>query len=570
MLIFILHVIFCFLSGLITFGLGIFVYTKNPESSTNRLFLAVMLAATYWAFGEFFIWTSGGYDGSLFWLRASALWPFAVVLTFHFVLDFTRHAFARPENSWFLISTLYIPATIFSLFGILTDLTFTIGFQPDIGYIYMAARDSPVYQLESLYVVLLMIWAAYATCISWRNSKPGKIRRQNRLVFLSIMIVIFFGAISGIILPYYQIATPNFVFIGIVIFSLIITYASLRYGLFTLSPETAAREIIQLMPDGMILADRQGRIITANVSAGQIFGVPEHELPGKPVAAYLKDPDCTSIRQTLLDKHEILDYEAVIGPRNEISVSIAGSVITDPAGEPAGFILMIRDITSRKESEKALLDANKKISLLNQLTRHDISNLVTALGGYLVLIQEKKHDPDEESFLAVSLGIVEKITRHLQFSREYQEIGTNQPVWQSLKTMVDRAARDLLPGNVAITSTIPPLEIRTDPLAIKAFYNIFENAIRHGKKVTSIRVMTEIPSSELIIVIEDDGIGIPDADKEHIFRYDFGKNTGLGLALSRDILLVTGITITETGIPDNGARFEIHVPTTGWRYGSSS
>ncbi|PKL57911.1 MAG: sensor histidine kinase, partial [Methanomicrobiales archaeon HGW-Methanomicrobiales-5] len=40
----------------------------------------------------------------------------------------------------------------------------------------------------------------------------------------------------------------------------------------------------------------------------------------------------------------------------------------------------------------------------------------------------------------------------------------------------------------------------------------------------------------------------------------FGKHTGLGLFLSREILSITGISITETGTPDKGVRFEIHVP----------
>lgn len=45
----------------------------------------------------------------------------------------------------------------------------------------------------------------------------------------------------------------------------------------------------------------------------------------------------------------------------------------------------------------------------------------------------------------------------------------------------------------------------------------------------------------------------------------FGKNTGLGLALSRDILSLTGITIKETGTAGEGARFELLVPKGGWR-----
>jgi len=68
-----------------------------------------------------------------------------------------------------------------------------------------------------------------------------------------------------------------------------------------------------------------------------------------------------------------------------------------------------------------------------------------------------------------------------------------------------------------------------------------------------------------MIVCEDDGEGIVAAEKEKIFERGFGKNTGLGLALSMEILSITGITIHETGEPGKGARFEIRVPKGAWR-----
>jgi signal transduction histidine kinase len=62
------------------------------------------------------------------------------------------------------------------------------------------------------------------------------------------------------------------------------------------------------------------------------------------------------------------------------------------------------------------------------------------------------------------------------------------------------------------------------------------------------------------IVYTDDGIGIPTVDKANIFIRGFGKHTGLGMFLSREILGITGITIFETGEPGKGVCFEINVP----------
>jgi signal transduction histidine kinase len=68
------------------------------------------------------------------------------------------------------------------------------------------------------------------------------------------------------------------------------------------------------------------------------------------------------------------------------------------------------------------------------------------------------------------------------------------------------------------------------------------------------------PTVPILFVCEDDGDGIPVEDKERIFDWGFGKNTGFGLAISREILGITGITIRETGVPGKGARFEMAVP----------
>ncbi|MCX6689119.1 MAG: HAMP domain-containing sensor histidine kinase [Methanoregula sp.] len=82
----------------------------------------------------------------------------------------------------------------------------------------------------------------------------------------------------------------------------------------------------------------------------------------------------------------------------------------------------------------------------------------------------------------------------------------------------------------------------------------------------TIRVSSRESDRGLTIVCEDDGMGIPTEDKKRLFTKGFGKNTGLGLFLSREILAITGITITENGIPGKGARFEISVPKGAYRF----
>ena len=92
-----------------------------------------------------------------------------------------------------------------------------------------------------------------------------------------------------------------------------------------------------------------------------------------------------------------------------------------------------------------------------------------------------------------------------------------------------------------------------------------DNAVRYGDTITTIRFSVEKRSGDQIIVCEDDGVGVLAEEKEKIFERGFGKNTGLGLALSQEILEITGISIAENGEPGKGARFEMTVPKGAWR-----
>lgn len=557
--------LFCLLSAFITYGLGIAAYVKNPRSSVNRLFLLAMVAATYWGFCEFMIWQAGSAEGVTFWLKASSLWPFVIAFIIHFILTLTSQP-AFNKNHFLSLAVIYLPACVISLILFFTDWIFVVRFIPGTGYTYLPVKDSISYQGEAAYILLMMLYGAFVIFTFWQHATTKMVKKQAMLICTAIFTVIFFGFLSGILLPAFGIYIPNLVFIGIVIFSLFITVAIQKHELFILSPRTAVPDILRTMPDAMILADINGRIISANDATGKIFGLNEKELPGKMIGTCIPEPAFTQIRTAVLEKRSVIDMETVPAGTASGTISIAGSLVQDSYGEPAGMVLIVRDITDRKTVEKALRIAGEKISLLTRVTRHDINNLISALSGYLLLIKDNPVDPENATYISTSMQIVERIHQQLMFTREYQEIGAHQPVWQSLEQIVSRAIMDLSHDGIIIERKTAGVEILVDPLSVKVLYNLLENAIRHGEHITRIRITTQEQNDKALhIFVEDDGIGILAEDKERIFRYGYGKNTGLGLAISRDILSLTGITISETGIAGSGARFEIIVPHSAWR-----
>ena len=240
--------------------------------------------------------------------------------------------------------------------------------------------------------------------------------------------------------------------------------------------------------------------------------------------------------------------------------------IYDEHGNPVRAEGITSNITERKQAEEALHTANKKLTLLSSITRHDISNQLTALRGYLALLEQKQPDPTLNEYFQKVSTAAKRISAMIQFTKEYEAIGVHAPTWQDTRTLVDTAAKQALLGKVTVKNDLPAgAEVFADPLITKVYYTLMDNAARYGGKITTIRFSALESGDDHLLICEDDGDGVVAAEKEKIFERGFGKNTGLGLALSREILLITGITIRETGGPGQGARFEITVPKGAWR-----
>jgi signal transduction histidine kinase len=227
---------------------------------------------------------------------------------------------------------------------------------------------------------------------------------------------------------------------------------------------------------------------------------------------------------------------------------------------------VVRDITARKQAEEALRQVNKKLNLLSGITRHDINNQLFSLKAFLELSKESLGDAARTSeYILKEERAANAIERQIVFTEEYQDLGVKAPVWQSVDACIKRAQDSLPMRDVRVIMDSPDVEVFADPLFEKVFYNLIDNALRYGgQKMALIRITSQGTGPGLVISVEDDGVGISAEDKKQLFERGFGHHTGLGLFLSREILSITGITITETSEPGKGARFEILVPVGGY------
>lgn len=332
--------------------------------------------------------------------------------------------------------------------------------------------------------------------------------------------------------------------------------------------EKKYRSIFSTFIDLYYQTDIDGVIITLSPSCKTLTGWDPEDLIGHNVNEIYQIPDQRDdlVRQ-LLRNGSVHDYEIALknAEGRYVPVSVNCHIIYDDKNKPERIEGTLRDITDRKAAEQALVQANKKISMLNNITRHDILNQLSGLRTYLELSKADIHDPEILAYIQREEQAAEAIEEQIEFTRNYQDIGAQAPQWQGLLDQIKTARKQLNLSGVEVVSPVGSTELFSDPLIGKVFYNLMENSLRHGGNVTRMEFSMEKSGKDLILVYRDNGIGIAAEDKSRLFRKGFGKHTGLGLFLSKEILSITGILISENGIPGMGARFEIFVPYGMWR-----
>lgn len=250
-------------------------------------------------------------------------------------------------------------------------------------------------------------------------------------------------------------------------------------------------------------------------------------------------------------------------------LSVGEVVATDAWGRPIRMVGINQDITDFKLSQGALEEANKKLTILSSVTRHDILNQVQGLLWFSSEIEEQTRNYPGLCEAARRIGgIAGMIQNQLSFTHDYEDMGVKSPEWQQVEAIVRGAALAALPTEVHLKVKTGNLEVYADSMLRKVFYNLFENAVRHGGGITRVTVSFLTERGEGVLVIEDDGVGVSEEMKPYIFKRGYGQHTGFGLFLASEILGITGMKIQETGVEWEGARFEITLPGGVYRCGN--
>jgi signal transduction histidine kinase len=198
------------------------------------------------------------------------------------------------------------------------------------------------------------------------------------------------------------------------------------------------------------------------------------------------------------------------------------------------------------------------------LTRHDVGNKLMVIKSNIYLLKKQIGDnPKLAKYLEDIASAIKQSDEMFEFSRFYEKIGVERPSEIDVAQCFNQAVA-LLPnlGTIKIVNECQGLSVMADSLLKQLFYNFLDNSLKHGEKVTQVRLYFINEGDGVKLFYEDDGVGILEGNKPKLFHEGFttGKSTGLGLFLIKKMVEVYGWTITEEGEQGKGAKFTLTIP----------
>jgi PAS domain S-box-containing protein len=299
----------------------------------------------------------------------------------------------------------------------------------------------------------------------------------------------------------------------------------------------------------------------ANNAAVKLFGFSSiDELKGRQFSELFKDSSEAEASLALFNQGSFEDYENMFVRRDGTSFegSCSGAQICDVTGQTCFKMILLRDITALKVSEKRLAGYTKRLEKNNQtldqfayIISHDLKAPLRAISNLSTWIQEDAGptlSEENRSNLTMLRNRVTRLESMISGVLEYSKIGRVQVPKESVDVyaLVQEVVEMLAPPahiQVEVTDNLPVLETQRIML-VQVFSNLISNAIKYNDKALGIvRVYCSESEGGYQFVVEDNGPGIPSEFFEKIFMIfqtlqsrDKFESTGIGLTIIKRII----------------------------------
>lgn len=330
----------------------------------------------------------------------------------------------------------------------------------------------------------------------------------------------------------------------------------------------------QSMIEAVFLYDAQGRVIDLNEAALHLLGLSSREEALRPAADYpvllemrhadgrpVTAEDVASLRavrgETVVGHEEILCHKAT-GEERRITVNAAP--IHDETGRIAGAVLVAHDVTALRAAERI---KDEFISMAS----HELKTPLTPLKGFMQIISDMVTKADQGApldlarlrrYLRMTNGRVDRLIELVNTMLDMSRLQQGSFALEMAPADLVPLAAEVLAGFDSSDETLrgvqhrlildapAPVVARCDAHRIdQVVTNLVTNALKYSPEGGIVRLRVAREGDQALIVVEDEGIGIPAGEEDVLFQpFTRGSNApalqyagvGLGLFICREIV----------------------------------
>ena len=331
--------------------------------------------------------------------------------------------------------------------------------------------------------------------------------------------------------------------------------------------------IFNSMIEGVIVLDKEGRIISINPTVERIFGICKKDAEGKAFLEVIRNNDISDIINDVLKKGEPVSAElTLMYPVRKISEVNATPVFDNE--KIVGCLVVIHDITEIRKLETMRSDFIANVS-------HELKTPLTSIKGFIETLLEGALDDKENSrtFLTIIQEHAQRLNDLVNDLLSLAHLESKEITLEkkdvALRQLIERVTlgfkSQLRKKGIEVKDELPAgLMVKADMNRIEqVFTNLIDNAIKFNKEKGSVRIYSQDIDGRIKIVVEDSGAGIPEKDMSRIFerfyRVDKARSrelggTGLGLSIVKHIVELHGGSVGAESAEGVGSKFWIALP----------
>jgi two-component system phosphate regulon sensor histidine kinase PhoR len=334
--------------------------------------------------------------------------------------------------------------------------------------------------------------------------------------------------------------------------------------------------VLTSMLEGVIAVDNEERIVSMNQAAAKWFEIDPATYQNRNIQEIIRNIALQQFITASLASDVPLQRDFTLYNHNERILNVRSSPLADANQEQIGTLVVFNDVTQIRRLENMRRDFVANVS-------HELKTPLTAIKGFVETLQHGNVEKPEETerFLDIIQkhadrlnAIIEDLMMLSRIEQEDKEKPISFPE-SKFSDVLQAAAQICRPKAEEKKIHIDVIDVlgivaRFDPhLLEQAVVNLIDNAIKYSDSESTIQVVADHIGSEMVIRVQDQGIGI--AKKHHnrlferFYRVDKARSrnqggTGLGLAIVKHIAQAHGGRVTVESRIGAGSTFTIHLP----------